>query len=82
MSKFKFKADFEGYNELRKSDMVLDECKKYANQIQQIAGAGFTVEERTYPKRSGAVVKAATPIAYFKNLNGNILEKAWRAVRQ
>lgn len=81
MANFKFKANFNGYNELRKSPMVTDECKGYALKIQQAAGKGFEVEERQYTKRNGVVVKPATTKDYFRNLNGNILEKAWRSVR-
>lgn len=82
MSKFKFKADFNGYAALRKSPRILSECRKYAMQIQETAGAGFEIEERQYPKRGGIVVKPATDKDYFRNLNGNILEKAWRSVRE
>lgn len=81
MANFKFKANFNGYNELRKSSMVINECREYAQKIQQVAGAGFDIEERQYQKRSGVVVKPATNKDYFRNLNGNILEKAWRSVR-
>lgn len=81
MANFKFKANFNGYNELRKSSMVVNECRGYAQKIQQVAGAGFDIEERQYQKRAGVVVKPATEKAYFRNLNGNILEKAWRSVR-
>lgn len=82
MSKFKFKANFAGYAALRKSAAVISECEKYANRVQQAAGEGFTVEERQYPRRAGAVVKPATEKDFYRNLNENILEKAWRSVRR
>ena len=82
MSRFKFKADFNGYAALRKSPKVSSECRKYATQIQEIAGPGFDIEERQYQKRGAVIVKPATDKDYFRNLNGNILEKAWRSVRE
>lgn len=77
-----FKADFNGYNAVRKSDKVLQECRKYAEHIQEYAGDGFVIEERQYQKRGGVVIKPATDKDFFRNLNGNILEKAWRAARK
>lgn len=44
----------------------------------QRCGEGYEMERRTYPERTGYVVRAATDQAKHDNLKNNTLEKALR----
>ena len=44
--------------------------------MAQRAGVGYTVEDRNYPERSGAAVKATSIIAKIDNTRNNTLLKA------
>lgn len=80
MSKVKFKLNRAGVRALMKSDDMKQICMRYAMRIQQAAGPGYEVEERTYPERVGAAVFPGDSKAYFDNLENNTLEKARRSV--
>lgn len=78
---FKFTWNGSGYDTLKKSTNIQQEVKKYADRVQQIAGDDFTVEYRTYEHWDGYVVKPVDEKAFYRNLQDNTLEKAWRAAR-
>ena len=78
MSNMKFKLNSAGVKELLKSEAMKSVLDEHASQIQQRAGEGYEVEERNYPERAGAVVRAATAEAYYDNLKNNTLLKAVR----
>lgn len=66
----------EGIQELLRSDEIQKECRKQAQRVAQRAGVGYTVEDRNYPERSGAAVKATSIIAKIDNAKNNTLLKA------
>lgn len=77
----RFVRDENGIKNLLKRDEMLRICMNYAQRMQQIAGPGYEVEERTkYPERVGAALYPATPEANQDNLENNTLEKVRRAV--
>lgn len=78
MSKMQFKLNGAGVKELLKSDAMKGICRQHASQIAQRAGVGYVVEDRNYPERSGAAVRADSYEAYRDNLENNTLLKAVR----
>jgi hypothetical protein len=76
MSKVKVVLKSEGIQELLRSDEIQEECRKQAQRVAQRAGVGYTVEDRNYPERSGAAVKATSIIAKIDNAKNNTLLKA------
>jgi len=78
MSNFEFKLNSAGVRELLKSEAMKSVLREQASRIQQRAGDGYEVEERNYPERAGAVVKAGSAEAYYDNLHNNTLLKAVR----
>ena len=77
---FVFHADLAGYNALRNSAEIMSECDKYAQRVRDAAGEGFIVVEKHYPRKGGSVVRANSKEAYYRALNGNVLEIAKRAI--
>lgn len=76
MSKVRFELNISGFNELRKSEKVVEECRKYADRVSAAAGEGFKAEARHYPDRDGYAVFPDTPKAIARNLRENSLLKA------
>ena len=76
MSRTKFKWNWSGFDEVRKSGGVKQACREQASRIQARAGEGYVVEDRNYPSRSGAAVRPDTPEAYRDNLENNTLLKS------
>ena len=77
----KFKLNSAGVREILKSDGVYAECEKYAQKVQETAGAGYVAERRNYPERTGVAVYPSDKEAYYDNLNNNTLEKAFGTVK-
>lgn len=78
MSKAKFKLNRAGVRSLLKSEAMDGICQRYAGNALQRCGEGYEMERRTYPERTGYVVRAATDQAKHDNLKNNTLEKALR----
>lgn len=76
MSKGKFVLDRAGVREMLKSAELQAECMKYAGEIAGRAGSGYEAQQRNYPERTGAAVKAVTGEAIRDNLKNNTLLKA------
>lgn len=79
MSKVKFKLNRAGVRELLKSPEAQQECMRCANAVSQRASAssaGYVVETRNYPERSGAAIRAETYQARKDNYDNNTLLKA------
>ncbi len=78
MSNVKFKLNRSGVRELLKSEAMTDVCQKYASRALQRCGEGYEMERRSYPERTGYVVRPVTYQAKHDNLSNNTLEKAVR----
>lgn len=76
MSNVKFVLNKEGVRELMKSDEMREICSSHAAQVQQRAGTGYIAEDRSYPERAGAAVRADTFEARKDNLENNTLLKS------
>ena len=79
MGKVKFKLNRAGVRELLKSDGVVKECEKHASATLTSASssaAGYTMEERHYPERSGYAVYASEYPAISDNFQNNTLLKS------
>ena len=76
MSKIKFELNSQGVKELLKSDGAKGVCREYASQIQRRLGDGYVMEDRNYPERSGAAVRADSFEAYRDNMENNTLLKS------
>lgn len=53
-------------------------CMELAESAAARCGEGFIAEKRTYPERSGAIVKTNSAAAARENLNNNTILKAVR----
>lgn len=53
-------------------------CVRLANEAAARCGEGYEAQKRTYPTRTGAVVKAVTEAARSDNLENNTILKAVR----
>ena len=76
MSKVDFKLNSAGVRELLKSPEMQGICREYGANVLSSAGDGYVMEDRSYPERSGVVVRPDTPKAFADNLNNNTLLKA------
>ncbi len=77
MSKgFKFKPDKMGIRGLLKDPETAAVCTQYGAQVLNRAGAGYEMESRTYPERSGVAIFPDTYKAKKDNLEHNTLLKA------
>lgn len=70
----KLKGD--GVKELLKSSEIQNECMRHARQAANSLGDGFISEEKNYPERSGAIVKAVTYEAAKQNSETECIQKA------
>lgn len=75
MSRVKVVLDTNGVRNVLKSQELLAETTKYAQQLADSAGEGYVTEERNYPERRGVVVKPGDDAAYWDNYYHNTLEK-------
>lgn len=77
MSKgFKFELNTKGVRELLKDPKTAAVCTQYGSQVLNRAGAGYTMESRYYPERSGVAIFPETYEANKDNLEHNTLLKA------
>lgn len=79
MSKI-FELNMKGGREVLKSAAVGKACLDYASSIANNANnlstnGGYVAENRNYPTRVGAVVRAGTDDAAIDNAENNTLEK-------
>lgn len=74
MAKVVVKLNSQGVRELLHA--AGEPCLKLAKEAAEKCGEGYTAEKRTYPERTGAVVKAATYEAARDNLQNNTILKA------
>lgn len=76
MSKLKIKLNTSGVRELLKSSEIKSTVDECANNAVGKLGDGYEVQSRSYPERSGAVVKAVTHEAMKENAENNTILKA------
>ena len=74
--KIKFTLDKNGVRALLKSDGIAAVCQSHASNTLQRWGAGYEMEQRNYPERTGYIVRAATYQAKKDALKNNTLLKA------
>lgn len=72
----KIKLNSAGVREVLKSAAIQQECIRQAQIVQSRAGTGYETQTRTYPERTGAVIKAVTKEARRDNRKNNTLLKA------
>lgn len=74
--KIKFTLDKNGVRTLLKSDGIAAVCHSHASNTLQRCGAGYEMEQRNYPERTGYIVRATTYQAKKDALKNNTLLKA------
>jgi hypothetical protein len=74
--KVEVKLKSDGVRELLKSSAVQEECMNRARTAANSLGEGFVAEEKNYPERSGAIVKATTYKAAKENSETECIQKA------
>lgn len=82
MNNFKFELNQAGVRELMQSSEMAGIVRDYAQQVCSAAGDGFEVETGKTPTRTKAKVRASTPEAYYRCLNGNVLLKALGGIKR
>lgn len=76
MSKGIFVASYSGIRAMLHDAKIQEECMQQARKVATAAGEGFSVSTRGYPDRLGAIVRAETASAHYRNLRENTLLKA------
>jgi len=71
-----FTLNREGVRELLRSEMMMDECKSYADRALSKLGEGYEVDTYTGKNRVNAMVRAKTYSAKKENLESNTILKA------
>lgn len=76
MSKLKVNLNRAGVAALLKDQGIAGVCQEEAGKIASRAGAGYEVQQRNYPERTGYAISAETPRAIHDNFENNTLLKA------
>ena len=76
MSEVKIKLLYRGFNELRKSAEVVDECKRHAENALVNLGEGYEIEPRSTSQRSGYAIRTNSYESMLDNEKNNSLAKA------
>lgn len=74
--KVEFKLNSAGVKQLLKSAEMQAGIMQIANQAVSRLGDGYVAEQRSYPERTGAAVKAESFRARKENLKMNTILKA------
>ena len=76
MNNIEVKLNSAGIRELLKSQPIAKMCMEQAEEVKRKAGAGFEVQPRKYPERTGYAVSAESNEAVRKVYQDNVLLKA------
>lgn len=76
MGNVRVELNSAGIRELLKSEKIAEACKEQAERVAWQAGAGFEVQSRRYPERTGYAVSAESKEAVRKTYQDNVLLKA------